>query len=318
MSVLTHAVSDPLALIREASPVGLELRRFKCLPGCGRCCSYKVSLLRGDITRLESAGASRADFTDRCRQPASGFEACLTKRNGYCVFLDESRQCVQYAHRPLYCKLYPYIRETCVDTQLDVDLSCPGVGQGEALSDEQLAAVLAQDGSAEEHERLAERHRAAVQKAEQLLAFRARLEPYEEIVESVQTAAEDGFERLREFLKERASASAMKAMPRCDAPFHARATLAPSGQELLCGYMTLWPVRQTLWRWADAFLAVTPGVRSRSEAICSFLLEAAEVVAARASQQTCGKAADHSAVLAAIRENDGFLRTCCQAFRLEG
>lgn len=317
MRVQATQLDDPLHLIRDASPCTLDLRRFECLPGCGRCCGYKVSLLKQDIAWLEAAGASADWFVDRDREPASGFEACLAGRSGFCVFLDSQRRCRQYQHRPLYCRLYPYIRETYMYTQLDVSLSCPGVGRGKALSDEELSEVLELDGSAAEHERLADSRRGAARTAEALLAFHGRLEPFEEIADRIRSAAEGGLEDMQVFLKSGASVIVGQMLPKSDGAPADPASLDAAAKELLRDYLLLWSLRQTLWRWTDAFVAVTPEVKSRSQAMLSFLLEIAEAVASRAAAAE-GERAGREHVLDAIRECDSFYRTYCQGFRLEG
>jgi len=307
---------DPLSLIRDASIPGLDARRFECLPGCGRCCGFKVSLLGQDIARLEDAGASAAEFVDEGREPASGFRACLVKRDGFCLFLDGGKRCREYESRPLSCRVYPYVRETWRHTQLDVCFACPGVGRGEARSDAELAGTLALDGSPAEHERLVAARRQSARAVEELLGFRVRLEPFEEMVADVVAAAEGGLGRLRELLKSRQSQLVRTMLPgRGSAVGQDAARADPAAEALLCGWLRFWARRQALWRWTDAFLAVTPGVRSRSEAFCSFLSDLADAATARGGAGA--DTVDQERARTAVRECDGAYRTYCQGFGME-
>lgn len=292
---------DALGLITGVSLAGLDLRRFECLPGCARCCGYKVSLLKEDINRLEAAGRSRDEFLDSEREPASGFADCLPKHDGFCVLLDSDKRCSMYAHRPLYCRLYPYIREAYVELQLDVDLSCPGVGRGKRTSDAKLAEIIASDGTASAHARLLESGRKAMRTAEQLLTFRGDQESLQELADCVRSAAEKGLAALRELL------SAGTQDVRLD----------EAGSDLLRDYLVVWSKRQALWRWTDAFAVVTPAIPTRREAMFRFLLEMEGITRRRAGVIAGGRCAGRDAVLSAIREYDSFCRTYCQGFRLE-
>jgi hypothetical protein len=55
---------------------------------------------------------------------------------GFCLFLDRHQRCTVYPVRPEHCRVYPYLWTTYGGTELDVDLSCPGLGQGEAVPKE--------------------------------------------------------------------------------------------------------------------------------------------------------------------------------------
>ena len=317
MSVLAEQLTDPLSLVRDVSPGGMNLRRFQCLPGCGLCCSYKVSLLKADIAALELAGLPASEFVDTVRRPASGLAACIAKRDGFCLFLDERRRCRVYEHRPLYCRLYPYVRESHVHTQLDVSLSCPGVGQGPELSDEELLSVLELDGSAADQEKLVARRNRTTEMVRGLTRFRARLEPFEEIVGSIHSAAGDGLQGLCGFLDAKASPRINGILPSGNGPPAGRGSLLESADAMLRDYLLLWSRRQTLWRWADAFLAAVPAVASRSQAVFSLLLDAADAVTAAAGHAAEGADIDGPEILNAIRQCDSGFRTYCHRYRFE-
>jgi len=306
---------DALALIKASSPTGVDLRRFECLPGCGRCCGYKVSLLEEDITRLEARGLKPEEFLDGRREPAAGFAGCLRKSRGYCLFLDSGKRCRVYEQRPLYCRLYPYIRESYLRLQLDVDLSCPGIGRGRLIPEAELLGILASDASAAESRRRLELQRKALGRVEKLLAHRAHLEPFEVLVDELRSAAEGGLEGLRNFLSK--TAHPENLLPATETPLPNCASLESVAEGLLRDYLLFWSSRQVLWRWTDAVLAVTPAVKSRSAAMSRFLLEISDIIISRAFLSAGGDDIRRENILAAIRECDSSYRTYCQAFRLE-
>ncbi|MBN1557900.1 MAG: YkgJ family cysteine cluster protein [Lentisphaerae bacterium] len=125
-------------------PAGL---RFRCLPGCGRCCAaYRIPVTRRDMTRLREAGYD----ADRAVRPA---ENAPSEIEGYinegvckpCVFLNAQRRCDAYAARPLYCRTYPFIRDAYGMLEISVDYSCPGVGSGDPVRREDLERWLADE-----------------------------------------------------------------------------------------------------------------------------------------------------------------------------
>lgn len=318
MSTGVAGKENALALVTRSALGGVDPGRFQCLPGCGRCCGYKVSVLEEDIVRLEAAGAGRGDFLDDEREPAAGFDGCMRKRSGFCVVLDESKRCRRYESRPLYCRLYPYVREAYVSVQLDVDLSCPGVGKGEAVSEEALATILAGDDAATNHAALLESRRAEIETVERLLSYRGRQMPFEEIVDTICAARARGLEGLSRLLSTAANKISAGLTSDMGRLVSRGGALSEDAEELLADYLVFWSRRQVLWRWSDAYAAVTPAIRSREEAMMLFLLEAGEAVRARAAEpaheETLG--ADH--IAGAIQECDSSLRTYCQSFRLSG
>jgi len=316
MTACRATPGDPVALVRDRSLDGLELRRFACLPGCGECCRYKVSLLAEDITRIERAGYRASGFLDLSRPPADGFDGCLAREAGRCVFLDDELRCRVYADRPLYCRLYPYIRESYLETQLDVDLSCPGVGRGARLSDEVLRRILLRDGSPAAQDRIIALRRAGARRAERLLSSRARLEPFPEIVERAHELAAGGLVPMLGRMRELSSPAVRQMLP--FAPPLGEARPDASGEKLLRDYLLIWSERQALWRWTDAFLCVTPVARSRAETFFAFLVGIADAVVSEASAGAGDASLGRGDVLRAIRRRDGSCRTYCQAYRLEG
>ena len=283
---------------------GLDLGRFECVRGCGRCCGYKVSVLEGDIARLEGAGVARAEFLDSERDPAAGFAGCMRKRDGSCALLDEGRRCRRYEHRPLYCRLYPYVREAYVSIQLDVDLSCPGVGHGEAVSDEALFAILAADDAATNHEVILRSRNDERETAERLLGYRGRQSRFDEIASEITSAAGEGLSGLREFLSSDGETAGGDG------------TFSGDAERVLADYLVFWSRRQALWRWCDAFAVSTPDVQSRSDAMARFLSDADGTIVARAGEIAGEETVGAHHVIEAIRERDSSLRTYCHSFRM--
>jgi Fe-S-cluster containining protein len=120
--------------------------RFRCLPGCGLCCrTYRIPLSGSDLRRLEEVADPRACstivFAD---SPEVGEKLAFmeTGKGESCCYLDGEERCSVYAHRPLYCRTYPLIRDTYEHLELSVDHTCPGVGEGDPVGKEQIEEAL--------------------------------------------------------------------------------------------------------------------------------------------------------------------------------
>jgi len=115
--------------------------KFKCLPGCGLCCHYKVYLLPDDLGRIKSViKADNFWIKDSVQEErAVGY---LKRRKGFCIFLNEKRLCSIYPQRPLYCRLYPFIKEIYFHSKIDVDLSCPGLNYNKEISRFRLSKMV--------------------------------------------------------------------------------------------------------------------------------------------------------------------------------
>jgi len=113
---------------------------FSCMDNCGLCCSYKVHLLPSDTKKMGD-----------CLPPEAGFnkDGHLSKQNGYCRFLGKDNRCTVYDNRPSYCRTFPFYMET--GSEIDIDLSCPGVGRGDEVYEqfpvESYADAAAQNDS---------------------------------------------------------------------------------------------------------------------------------------------------------------------------
>jgi len=153
--------------VTEGRPVWPDEARFQCLPGCGLCCSYRVVLSTEDQERLREAGCQA-----RREETADG-KAILPREDGFCLFLDRDRRCGVYADRPAQCRTYPYLPSPYEQPELDVDLSCPGLGQGQGKPVE--LSLLPQEGQET-------RQQAAVVQITDLLRGRQLLAPQDVLV----------------------------------------------------------------------------------------------------------------------------------------
>lgn len=137
------AIARPIQK-RRNDPLPDEAR-FACFPGCSLCCSYRVLLSSRDLKRLESP----ADTLDPPIWHYNNGETALIRSSGFCILLDADQRCSRYQDRPDHCRSYPYSWSTYEEPELDVDLSCPGVGHGETAvtPDPDEYAVQARDQS---------------------------------------------------------------------------------------------------------------------------------------------------------------------------
>ena len=140
--------------------------RFACLPGCGLCCSYRVLVTETDRQRLEAARGEPVPWAS-----TAGEEPALPRGSGpgagFCLFLDGHQRCTLYRARPEHCRVYPYLWTTYSGTELDVDLSCPGLGQGEGIPEEWRQAPVEPPAQRAQRER-------AVQAIETMLRAQQR------------------------------------------------------------------------------------------------------------------------------------------------
>jgi Fe-S-cluster containining protein len=128
------------ARLRVVDTRELEGAAFRCLPGCGFCCTFppevstrEVALLR---RRLEPRSVPLA--TDGERR----FLA-LQNRCGACALLS-ARACAAYDERPAHCRYFPFHLHFGEEPGVSVNYSCRGVERrpGARLDDAFRASVL--------------------------------------------------------------------------------------------------------------------------------------------------------------------------------
>ena len=124
--------------------------KFKCVEGCGLCCErLEIPLRDEDIVAIEELGYNAWEFVDYEKLFYRGdkFLGYALKKRSFddaCVFLDpETKKCRIYDHRPLACRLYPFIfvkHGKKMEIYVKEDSFCPGLNhrEGEPITKEFL------------------------------------------------------------------------------------------------------------------------------------------------------------------------------------
>ncbi|MBN2617671.1 MAG: YkgJ family cysteine cluster protein [Spirochaetales bacterium] len=125
--------------------------KFTC-QRCSGCCRHEagyVFLSQVDIDRMaDHLGMQPAKFIKKhCRViNISGFKrlSLNEKANFDCAFWDNG--CTVYEARPLQCRSYPFWAHNLINKETwdNVVQSCPGAGQGELRSKEEIDKWLEQ------------------------------------------------------------------------------------------------------------------------------------------------------------------------------
>ncbi len=121
--------------------------RFRCTR-CGNCCTGAP----GFVWVNEDELTALAEFRDEPRDQVEGLYTRLgfrgrtlrEKPNGDCVFWDREQGCTVYPVRPRQCRTWPFW-ESNLETPADWEWTretCPGAGQGELISAEEIAERL--------------------------------------------------------------------------------------------------------------------------------------------------------------------------------
>lgn len=124
--------------------------KFKCLENCGKCCyELEIPIRNEDIVRIKELGYNAWEFVDYNKSFYRGdkfLSYAVKKRpfDGSCVFLDsETMRCKIYKHRPLACRLYPFVfvkHGNKMEIYVKEDPFCPGINhpKGEPVTKEFL------------------------------------------------------------------------------------------------------------------------------------------------------------------------------------
>ncbi|MBN1837483.1 MAG: YkgJ family cysteine cluster protein, partial [Spirochaetales bacterium] len=124
--------------------------RFECTR-CSRCCRHApgyVFLSQEDLRLLaETSGMSpRGFFEEYCREvDLYGIpRVSLRERDNYDCILWNDGGCSLYEARPLQCRSYPFWSSNlaCFESWTAVCEECPGAGQGQLHSPEEIEAWL--------------------------------------------------------------------------------------------------------------------------------------------------------------------------------
>ncbi|AIF69237.1 hypothetical protein PAP_04105 [Palaeococcus pacificus DY20341] len=113
--------------------------KFKCLENCAKCCfELDIPLRDEDIIKIEDLGYNAWEFVDYSkmfykRDKFVGYALKKRPFDGGCPFLMDDGRCKIYAHRPLACKLYPFLlvkHGNVIDVYVR-DTDCPGIDHPE-------------------------------------------------------------------------------------------------------------------------------------------------------------------------------------------
>jgi Fe-S-cluster containining protein len=121
--------------------------RFRCTR-CGNCCTGAPGFVwvnEEELTALaEFRGEPRAQVEGLYTRMSFRGPTLREKANGDCVFWDRAHGCTVYPVRPRQCRTWPFW-ESNVATPADWEATrktCPGAGQGELISVEEIAERL--------------------------------------------------------------------------------------------------------------------------------------------------------------------------------
>ncbi len=119
-------------------------RTYECIDGCALCCLCQPELLPDEEEAFGNVPELMQGVTDKHISPeVRGAAIRLKGSHGACHFLSDKR-CTIYDHRPHFCRSFPLNVFVGWRVQVNVNLSCRGVGlPGEDL--EPLGRALVED-----------------------------------------------------------------------------------------------------------------------------------------------------------------------------
>jgi len=117
----------------------LEGRKFICKDPCKLCCLCQPECLPEEVDFFKKNHPDRLVLK---KEPHRHYALALKKGQGSCSFLNNGL-CEVYAHRPHFCRQFPFHIHVGSRAQVELDLSCRGVwlGQGEEAMGEGLLLV---------------------------------------------------------------------------------------------------------------------------------------------------------------------------------
>ncbi|UCE81036.1 MAG: YkgJ family cysteine cluster protein [Methanobacteriota archaeon] len=112
----------------------LHGRTFSCIDGCALCCLCQPELLSHERRVFQGDPKLSAGVASTHMSPdVNGAALRLVGGHGACYFLD-GRRCGVYEHRPHFCRSFPLNVFVGWRVQLNVNMSCRGLGRpGERL-----------------------------------------------------------------------------------------------------------------------------------------------------------------------------------------
>lgn len=121
----------------------LEGRRFICQDPCKLCCLCQPECLGDEVDYFKKNHPDRLVMK---KEPHRHYALALKKGQGSCSFLEQGK-CQVYAHRPHFCRQFPFHIHVGSRVQVELDLSCRGVwlDQGEEAISEGILIVQQND-----------------------------------------------------------------------------------------------------------------------------------------------------------------------------
>ena len=121
--------------------------RFTCTR-CGHCCTGEPGSVWVDDAELAAIAAHRGETIDEVKalytRWTSRGRTLREKLNGDCVFYDAQEGCTVYPVRPPQCRTWPFWESNVAtpETWQRTCQVCPGSGQGELISVEEITSRL--------------------------------------------------------------------------------------------------------------------------------------------------------------------------------
>lgn len=121
--------------------------RFACTR-CGHCCTGEPGFVwvdDNDMTALaDFLGETVEQVTQLYTKPTRRGLSLREKLNGDCVFWDRERGCTVYPVRPPQCRTWPFWDSNVATPEAweETQAICPGSGQGELISVEEITSRL--------------------------------------------------------------------------------------------------------------------------------------------------------------------------------
>ncbi|MFL5241182.1 MAG: YkgJ family cysteine cluster protein [Gemmataceae bacterium] len=121
--------------------------RFRCTR-CGNCCTGEPGYVYVNEEEIAAIAALRGESTDQVTalytKPAYREKSLREKANGDCVFFERGQGCTIYAVRPRQCRTWPFWQSNLLSPEdwEHTKSVCPGSGQGELISAEEITNRL--------------------------------------------------------------------------------------------------------------------------------------------------------------------------------
>ena len=132
----------------EPEPWYREGLAFTCTQ-CGACCTGAPGFVWVNLEEITAIAAFRGesvdDFGRKFLRRVGDRVSLIERPGGDCIFWDKASGCTVYPARPVQCRTWPFWDEN-IETPEDwerVRGGCPGSGQGQMFSLEEIRATAA-------------------------------------------------------------------------------------------------------------------------------------------------------------------------------